>query len=67
MVSFTGVNISELYNLFQIIIGIVEMVKITKSSKMGMVTNSRPNYYLNLFDQLCQPCDSLKKSGIAET
>ena len=57
-------NISELDNLFQIIIGIVDMVKITQFSEMGMVTPSRPIYYLNLFDQLCQPCDSLKRVAL---
>ena len=66
VVSFTWVNISELHNSFQIVIGIVEMVKITKFIEMGMVAPFRPIYYLNLFDQLCQPWDSLKKSGIAE-
>ena len=41
--------------------------KLPNYSEMGMVTPSRPIYYLNLFDQLCQPCDSLKRSGIAVT
>ena len=45
------------------------MVKITQFSEMGMMTPSCPIYYLNLFDQLCQPCDSLKKVALltAET
>ena len=29
-----------------------------------MVTPSRPIYYLNLFDRLCQPCDSLKRVSL---